>query len=485
MESEKYPHDVCRKAREKRDARYDGIGFSGAVSTKIYCRTVCPGKPPLASKNVYFRTEAEAEAAGYRPCLRCRPETAPGYFIRNADDWTVRRIVESVHQWIPSEESFDVLAGKLKTLAEPVRSRFLDTVGASPEDYLRTHRSLFAKMLLTDTDLGMDEIAAITGFSDAKILTETLEGTYHQDPNSLRKPISVEKFDGLHSCALKLFYRPPFDWSGLLGYFNKRGIPGVERVSGDMYRRSFSLKGCSGWFSVEDDPGAGALRLKVHASDLGCLMHLVWRVRRMFDLDADPMELEAMFGGDALLGPVFSKNPGIRVPVGWDAFEFAVRAVVGQQVSVVAATTVMGRIAAAFSNGPAVHEESGVERTFPVPEVLVEADLTRLGLTRAKASTISGLAGAVIEGGIDLEKTTVLNTFIENCTALRGIGDWTAQTIAMRGLGDPDAFPAGDLGIVKALSDGEKRLKPKEIYEIAERWRPRRAYAAVLLWSML
>ena len=200
----------------------------------------------------------------------------------------------------------------------------------------------------------------------------------------------MKKYDGLQSCALKLYYRPPFDWSGLLGYFRKRGIPGVERVDGDVYRRSFSLSGYSGWFSVEDDPGADALRLKVHATDLGRLMHLVWRVRRMFDLDADPMELEAMFGADELLGPVFSKSPGIRVPVGWDAFEFAVRAVVGQQVSVVAATTVMGRIAAMFSNGPGMPTESGIERVFPVPEDLAGADLIPCGLTRAKASAISG-----------------------------------------------------------------------------------------------
>jgi AraC family transcriptional regulator, regulatory protein of adaptative response / DNA-3-methyladenine glycosylase II len=478
-------YDVCRTARVARDARYDGLIFSGATSTRVYCRPTCAGKPPLASNNVYFQNAAQAEAAGYRPCLRCRPELSPGNLIRNGARWEVRHALGLIHQWTPSGESFDTLAAKIEAPERGIRAFFQKAVGTDPTGYLKTFQLGFAKMLITDTAFPLNDIAKATGFADASRMLGALTNLYHRDPLAVRKPIPPDqRHHDRQSCRLMLAYRPPFDWAALLDYFRKRAVRGVEHVNGSAYRRSFCLNGHTGWFSVQDEPDANAVRLDLHTSDPGCLMPVVRRVRRMLDLDADPLGLKSLFGKDRVLGPTWLRHPGLRVPVGWDAFEFAVRAIAGQLVTVTAATAVMGRIAALFSRNLEMPGAEGIERVFPGPAELQGADLLACGLTRTKAAAISALAQAVAGGGLELETTSSLVEFIRRCTAIRGIGDWTAQTIAMRGLGNPDAFPAGDLGIVKALSISGRRLKPKRIYEMAERWRPWRAYAAMLLWLM-
>jgi len=479
-----FTYNVCRTARVTRDVRYDGLIFSGSSTTKIYCRPICPGKPPLERNNIYFQNGAQAEAAGFRPCLRCRPEVAPGSLIRNANAWEVRHALEQIHQGIPPDDALVTRTAKIKGPAGNMPIGFQADYGTKLPNYWKTFRLGFAKMLLTDTALSIEDVTSAAGFDSTQGMLDALANLYHRDPLTFRKPLPVRTQPGLKSCALMLAYRPPIDWPALLDYFRARAIAGVEKVEDDVYQRSFYLNGHPGWLSFQNALNLNAVRLEVHASSLSCLMQVVWRTRRMLDLDADPLTLESLFRTDSVLGPAWVHHPGVRVPVGWDTFEFGVRAIVGQLVSVGVATKLMGRIVDAFSEDLALSAPKGIKKVFPSPVCLQGADMRPCGLTRNKAAAIAALAQAVINGTFHLETTTDLDTFIKRCTAFRGIGDWTAQTIAMRGLGDPDAFPAGDLGIVKALSAGGKPLKPAYIRQMAERWRPWRAYAAMLLWMM-
>jgi AraC family transcriptional regulator, regulatory protein of adaptative response / DNA-3-methyladenine glycosylase II len=342
----------------------------------------------------------------------------------------------------------------------------------------------FAKMLLTDTALSLEDITRISRFDNSQDMLDALSSLYQRDPLALRKPLPVQIQPGVKSCALMLSYRPPFDWSALLDYFRARAITNVENVAGEVYQRNYCLNEHQGWLSLQKVSNFNAARLEVHGSDLSCLMQVVWRVRRMLDLDADPLALGAFFSEDPLLGPVWLRHPGLRVPVGWDSFEFAVRAIVGQVVSVGVATKLMGNIVEAFAENLSLTAPKGIEKVFPSPALLQGADMRPCGLSRNKATAISALARGVVSGTLDLETAGDFDTFIQRCTALRGIGEWTAQTIAMRGLGDADAFPASDLGIVKALSAAGHPFKPADIRKMAERWRPWRSYAAMLLWMM-
>ena len=466
-----------RSARVARDARYDGLFFSGASTTKIYCRPTCTGKPPLPSNNIFFQSRAQAEEAGFRPCLRCRPELAPGNPIRNAAGWQVRHALDRIHQGLYP-------TGPIKAAPRQLCNDFQAAVGTTLPRHWKTFQLGFAKMLLSNTALSLEDITSISRFNSSREMLDALTGLYRRDPLVFRKPLNVQNQPGEKACALMLSYRPPFDWPALLNYFRARSIAGVEKVADEIYQRSFCLNGHHGWLSLQNAPNVNAVRLEVHGSDLSYLMQVVWRVRQMLDLDADPLELQAFFREDSLLGPVWLRHPGLRVPVGWDSFEFAVRAIVGQLVSVGVATKLVGNIVQAFAEDLSLPAPQGIIKVFPGSICLQGADLSQCGLTRNKSAAIAALARMVVNGTLKLEKTGNFDTFIKQCTALRGIGEWTAQTIAMRGLGEPDAFPASDLGIVKALSGAGQPLKPAHIRKMAERWRPWRSYAAMLLWMM-
>jgi len=469
-------------ARINRDARYDGLVYSGSQTTKIYCRPICPGKPPLESNNIFFQNKAQAETAGFRPCLRCRPELAPGMPIRITEAWELRNTLGRIHKGITPDDAFVTRVAKIKGPGSNIPTSFYPAVGTTLINYWKTFRLGFAKMLFTDTALSIEDITSIVGFENNQEMLVALGKLYHRDPLTYRKPLAVHTQPGLKSCALILAYRPPFDWSALLDYFRRRAITGVEKVENEVYQRSFYLNGHPGWLTIQNTSNLNAIRLEVHSSSLRCLMQVVWRVKRMLDLDADPLILGSLFRTDSVLGPTWLRHPGVRVPVGWDAFEFAVRAIVGQLVSVGVATKLMGRIAHTFSEDLLLPAPAGIDKMFPSPVSLQRADMHSCGLTRNKITAITSLAREVVNGTLELEISTNLDTFVQKCKALRGIGEWTAQTIAMRGIGDPDAFPAGDLGIIKALSIDGKRLKPDHIYKMAEHWRPWRAYAAMLLW---
>lgn len=465
---------TVRRDQPRPDARSDGLVYTTVKTTGIYCRPICPAGPPL-EKNVGRATgRAEAEQAGFRPCLRCRPELAPNRPLAKTAPWPVRRVIEAVRRGLDGDKiEFGLECPDFEAV-----------VGVPVSAYRQTVQTSFAKMLLTDTALPEDEIAVITGYNDADAMLAELTELYHRDPVKVRRPIPVPSRPGLKSCTLNLAYRPPYDWPGLLNYFRARAVPGLEAVEADSYHRTFRLNGRSGRLSLRNHPEENALRLEVHATDLSGLMDLVWRVRRMTDLDADPVVLDLVFGPDPLLGPIWNRNPGLRVPVCFDALEFAVRAVAGQLISVTAATKLVGKITARLGDDLPWPAPLDLTKTFPGPDQLIEADLHSLGLTKTKATAVAALARAGIGAGLDYGQADSLDEFIKRMTALKGVGDWTAQCLAMRGLGDGDGFPAADLGIVKALSPTGQKAKPKEIYDLARRWRPWRSYAAMLLWSL-
>jgi len=468
-----YTDAFCRKKCHDNDAKYDGVFFSGVSSTKIYCRSICPAMSPLEKNNSFFQNKAQAEKAGLRPCLRCRPELAPDPPIRENAMWQANNAIGRIHRGISPDN-----------MTRPQVDAFTSVMGVTPKQYWKTIQLGFAKRLLTDTSLSAEEIAGITQFDASKNMLNELFHLYRRDPVKIRRPLKVAIESSARSCALLLFYRPPFDWSELLDYFAARTITGVEKVTGNVYQRSFYLNDQQGWFSVQDVQDTHALRLEVHASDLSCLMPLVWRVRQMFDLDADPLKQKELFEKDSILSSVWLYHPGIRVPVCWDPFEFTVRAIIGQLISVKTATKRVSNIVETLADDLLISAPEGIKKIFPGASCLRTMGNHSFGLTQNKISAIEGFSQMVMDGFIDLENINNLDTFINQCKSVRGIGEWTAQSVAMRGLGSKDAFPASDLGIVQAMSTDSQKRTPAGINKIAERWHPLRSYAAMLLWMM-
>jgi AraC family transcriptional regulator of adaptative response / DNA-3-methyladenine glycosylase II len=473
-DSSKYAYDFCRKKCHDRDDQYDGTFFSGVSSTGIYCRSTCPAISPLEKNNSFYQNKSQAEKAGLRPCLRCRPELAPDKPIREHAVWHINNTIGRIHNGLFSDN--------------PDRSQideFTSIIGVTPTKYWKTYQLGFAKTLLTDTSLSAQEITRITKFDTSKKMLNELFQLYRRDPIKVRKPLKVAVDYGEKSCSLHLFYRPPFDWSVLLDYFAARTIAGVEKVTGDTYYRSFCLNGVQGWFSLQSVQNINALRLDVHTSDLSCLMPLVWRVRQMFDLNADPVKVKELFETDSILGRVWLHHPGIRVPVCWDPFEFTIRAIVGQLISVKTATKLVTNIVEKFAEDLSISTPKGIKKVFPSASALRKIGSQPFGLTKNKIAAIEGFSQMVVDGSIDLEDINNLDIFIQQCKSVRGIGEWTAQSIAMRGMGSKNAFPASDLGIIQAMlsTDSQKR-SPAQIKKIAERWYPLRSYAAMLLWTM-
>lgn len=472
--SGKYAYDFCREKCHDGDIQYDGIFFSGVSSTGIYCRSTCPATSPLEKNNSFYQNKAQAEKAGLRPCLRCRSELAPDKPIHLDSMWQINNTIGRIHKGLYPDN-----------MITSHTDEFTSIIGVTPTEYWKTFQLGFAKILLTDTSLSAEEIARITQFDTSEKMLNELFQLYRRDPIKVRKPLKVEAEYGEKSCALHLFYRPPFDWSVLLDFFAVRTITGVEKVTGGTYLRSFCLNGQQGWFSLQNVQNMNALRLEVHASDLSCLMPLVWRVRQMFDLNADPVKLKALFEKDSILGSVWLRHPGIRVPVCWDPFEFTVRAIAGQLISVKTATKLVTNIVEEFAEDLSISTPKGIKKVFPSASCLKKMGKHSFGLTQNKIAAIEGFSQLVVEGIIDLEDIDNLDTFIQECKSIRGIGEWTAQSIAMRGIGSKNAFPASDLGIVQAmLSTDSKKRSPAQINRIAERWHPLRSYAAMLLWMM-
>jgi AraC family transcriptional regulator of adaptative response / DNA-3-methyladenine glycosylase II len=458
-----------------RDRRFDGVFFVGVSTTGIYCRPICPVRTPGRPRCSFYATAAQAERAGYRACFRCRPELAPGHAVVDAVDTLVATATRRIAEGALNDESIDDLARELGVTGRHLRRAIESRLGVSPVELAQTRRLALAKQLLQDTQLPITDIAFAAGFRSVRRFNASFAQRMRSAPTSVRRHASPLGDDRV---ALRLDYRPPYDWARMLGFLAPRAVPGVERIVDESYNRVVYLGGATGELTVRHATKRDALELEVTPSLLPVLMPLVARVRRMFDLDARPDLIDAALGRDRSLAPLVAKRPGLRLPGAIDPFEASIRAMLGQQVSVVAATTLAGRFAAQLGT------PIGDRFRFPTPADVVAAGplrIVKIGMPMTRATAIHELARAICDGRVKLDAPSELEPFVASLVELPGIGPWTAHYLAMRALHVPDAFPAADLGIQKALRrTGAKRAEAR-----AEAWRPFRSYAVIHLWTQL
>jgi AraC family transcriptional regulator, regulatory protein of adaptative response / DNA-3-methyladenine glycosylase II len=469
---------ICSRARLSRDPRFDGKFFIGVLGSMVYCRPICPA-PTAKEKNCrYFPTAAAAAEAGFRPCLRCRPECSPGTPAWLGTPSTVSRALRLIAESNLSDGGVEVLAERLGVGSRHLRRLFVRHLGATPMAVAQTRRLHFAKKLIDETSLPMGEVALASGFGCVRRFNAAIVKTYKRTPTQVRKLARRTAIHSQDHYLFRLRYRPPFGWKGMLDFLAPRATPGVEVVENGTYRRSISLEGQHGYFEVSLDEEQHSLLVRVQFGDPRSLFSIIERIRAMFDLNADWAAIVKNLNGDPLLADAVKRQPGLRIPGSWDGFELAVRAILGQQVSVKGATTLASRIARTYGRpfAPTV----GITHLFPAPDVLADADLSAIGLTKARTQTIRAFARAVSEKLIGFDEIVDTENFLARLCEIPGIGRWTAQYVAMRALGEPDAFPTGDLGFLHAMGLNNSR----ELEQCAEAWRPWRAYAAMYLWKI-
>ena len=465
---------ICDRARLARDARFDGRFFIAVLSTGIYCRPICPS-PTAKSRNVrYYASAEEAVAAGFRPCLRCRPEAAPGTPAWRGTSTTVARALRLITEGALRDESVAGLSERLGVSARHLHRLFVTHLGASPVAVARTRRLQFAKQLISDTSLPMSQVALASGFRSVRRFNDSIRSLYGRTPSQLRRLRPVPLRARRDEYVFRLPYRAPYDWDSMLAFLEARAIPGVEEVASGAYRRSFALDGRHGILEVRHDARGGALEARVLFPEPHSMLPIVTRLRDMFDVAADASAIAAHFRRDPLIGPLAMRYPGLRVPGAWDPLELAVRAVLGQQVTVAGASTLAGRIARSLGAPLSVPDTGGLSVVFPHAAALAEADLP--GIPGVRAEAIRRLAREAAPGPARPEDEVVAGF-----SRVRGVGDWTAQYIAMRALRQPDAFPAGDLVLLR-VAGGGRPLTVRALERLAEGWRPWRAYAALYLW---
>jgi AraC family transcriptional regulator, regulatory protein of adaptative response / DNA-3-methyladenine glycosylase II len=486
--------NACYRALLTRDARFDGRFFTAVRTTGIYCRPICPARAPRLENIVFMQSAAAAQAAGFRPCLRCRPETSPDIAAWHGTSSTVSRAVALIAAGALNGDSVDGLAARLGMGERQLRRLFHKHLGASPIAVAQTRRSLFAKQLLTDTRLSMTEVALASGFGSVRRFNDSFQKLYGRQPRTLRRD-GVMTETQASAVTLTLSYKPPFDWPAIVGFLAMRAIPGVEEVRPDRYARTISLGGAHGTIVVrplrqkwaDGRSTQHALVATIRYPDITALPVIVDRIRRIFDLGADPTIIAEHLSMDRDLAPLVAKRPGLRVPGAWDGFELAVRGILGQQITVAAATRLAGKLVADCGSPLPPSDDPDapdLRYVFPSPERLAGRNLaTTLGMPGARAAALLALAAAssanprLFEAGHSLEES------VSHLRTLPGIGEWTAQYIAMRALREPDAFPAADIGLLRALATAQGRPTPVELLQRAEAWRPWRAYAALHLWT--
>jgi AraC family transcriptional regulator of adaptative response / DNA-3-methyladenine glycosylase II len=464
----------CYRALLTHDARFDGRFFVGVSTTRVYCRPVCTARTPHRENCRYFPSAAAAEAGGFRPCLRCRPELAPGYATVDAN----RRLAQSAAGLIEDGRLTDArlpdVAGALGVTDRHLRRVFQEEFGVSPIEYAQTQRLLLAKRLLTDTDMAVIDVAMASGFASLRRFNHLFRTRYRLTPAELRRR-SPARAPG-DRLAFDLAYRPPYDWEAMLAFLEYRAIAGVEATAKRAYVRSVRIGKVSGWISVAPSTRRSALRVTVSASLAGVIPQLLSRVKHLFDLASHPDEIAAT------LGELAEAHPGLRLPGAVDGFEVAVRAILGQQVTVKAASTIAARFATAFGE-PIETPHAAITTLFPTPAAIAALDpseIARHGIIASRARAIVALAKAVDGGAIRLEPSAPVEATVAALEDLPGVGPWTAQYIAMRALAWPDAFPHPDVAVLKAM-----KRKGAAALAAAESWRPWRAYAVLHLWKSL
>lgn len=477
----RFDPDVCYSALLAGDQQFDGRFFAGVVTTGVYCRSVCPVPQPAKQANVrLFSCQAAAEVEGFRPCRVCHPENAA-----TLPTWTdlppvLSRAMRLIDDGALDRDGIESLAARLGLASRHLRRLFVEHLGAPPIAIAKARRTHFARRLLDETNLPISDIAFTAGFRSIRSFNDDIARTFGRNPRELRAARGRRKQPAA-GVSLKMPYRPPLDWARAIAWMQHRAIQGVEVIEHDVYRRTISVGGSVGTMSIHPTPSEPHLILQVSLPAQVPLIGVVDRARRVFDLGADPLAIADALGRDRILGRTVRARPGMRVPGAWDPFEVAVRAVLGQQISVRAATTLTARLVRSFGK-PLDQQSEGLTHLFPSPEVLADADIGSIGTTKAVAGTIRGIAAAVIDGDLRFDGSLPLEDFVEHFTSLPGVGPWTAQYVAMRGLGDPDAFPSSDLVLRKAMGNGSP-MPARDLERISEAWRPWRSYAAMYLWQ--
>ena len=477
-----HQHSEYYRAMTAKDARFDGVFFAGIKTTGIYCRPICRVKTPKEDSCLFFSTQAAAEAAGFRPCLRCRPELAPYALQQNLAHAIWRKIAAGVL----NECSVEEFSQQIGLSSRQLRRVLVQEFGVSPVELAQTQRLLFAKKLIQETAMPMTDIAFAAGFGSVRRFNALFESRYQMTPASVRRGAPASSGE----LVLRLAYRPPYAWQELLSYLKGRAMLGLEEVDMEQscYMRTVKISDSSGWIRVSHLPASQQLLVSVSAGLHKVLMPLIERVRNQFDLEANPAMISQYLHQDPLLTKQIDKTPGLRVPGAFDPFELAIRAILGQQVSVAGATTVAGRLVREF--GETVETPwSSLSFHFPTPQVLAAASIDQiagLGMPGKRAATIRSFSAFAANGGLNFTPGLPLDEIIQTLKSLPGIGEWTAQYIAMRALRFPNAFPAGDLGLQKAVTpEGEDRCSEKQLLQKSQGWAPWRSYAALLLWQSL
>lgn len=468
-----HDHEQRYRAVQSRDARFDGVFFTAVKTTGIYCRPSCPATTPKSQNVVFYATAAAAHDGGFRACRRCRPDTTPG-----SPEWDTRadavgRAMRMIRDGVVEREGVEGLANRLGYSPRHVNRMLTEELGAGPLALARSGRTQTARVLIETTSLAMADIAFAAGFSSIRQFNDSIQQVYARTPSEMRGKRGATPTGRVN---LRLAVRQPFHREGLLGFLAMRAIAGVEHVSGDTYARVMTLP-----------HGVGVAALTLHESHVDCELELedlrdtamaVARCRRLLDLDADPVAIEEVLVADPVLAPLIAAAPGLRLPSQVDGFEVAVRAIVGQQVSVAGARTILGRFAVAY--GVPVRLELaamyGLTHAFATPEALAEAEPTTLSMPTSRARALVGVAQAVADGKIDLDPGADREQLRADLIALPGIGPWTADYIGMRALANPDIMLETDLIIRRVLS--AYGLNTAD----AERWCPWRSYAAMHLW---
>ena len=477
------PHNVCYRAIATRDVRFDGRLFIGVTTTGIYCRPICPARTPKRENVTFWPSAASAQAAGFRPCLRCRPETSPDAAAWRGTSNTVSRALALI-----AEGGLDGDATGMAALCErlgigerQLRRLFDKHLGAPPIAVAQTRRVLFAKQLIHETQLPMTSIALASGFGSVRRFNDAFRKLYRRPPRELRRQSTAKP--ALSTVTIRLGYKPPYDWDAILSFLAQRAIAHVELVDKNRYARTIELDGALG--SIEVEPGKNYLTATIRFPRVQSLLTVVARLRRLFDLDADVETIGRHLSGDEALAPLIARRPGLRTPGAWDGFELAVRAILGQQITVTGARGLAAKIVALAGTdiGADASGDERLNRVFPSAARMAARDLSALGMPRARITALASLAKAVTENPKLLEPAGSYDETIARLVALPGFGPWTAQYWALRALRDSDAFPAADIGLLRAVAHKGKRPTPKALLERAESWRPWRAYAAQHLWT--
>jgi AraC family transcriptional regulator of adaptative response / DNA-3-methyladenine glycosylase II len=470
-----------------RDSRFDGVFFVGVTSTDIYCRPICPVKTPKEANCRFFDTPQEAEQAGFRPCLRCRPELAPG----NAPVDDAQRIAQLIVQrleegHLDEKAGLEEIADQFELSSRQIRRIVQKELGVPPIQLLLTRRLLLAKQLLTETALPITEVAFASGFSSLRRFNDAFNGRYGMPPTRLRSKATEDAAVILErqTSALQLSYRPPYDWPGILAFLSSRALKGIEQVTDGSYARTVQLGAAKGWIRVTQSKKKHALMVEFTHSLTPVLPALLGRVRALFDLNARPDLIAKHLSKDARLRSAVKANPGLRVPGAFNGFEMGLRAILGQQVTVKAATTIACRFVEAFGD-PIVTPIADLHRLTPTPARIAAAsvnDIARHGIVAARCKSIIALAAAQGAGGLCLDGGTLHNPddSIRRLAELPGIGPWTAHYIAMRALRWPDAFPKEDIAVRNNLGG----VTTKDAEALSQAWRPWRSYAVMHIWNM-